>query len=55
MASKDIIWNEEAVAQRADELELEDETCAECETTPRLRQFGRLSCECGKLEGAVRA
>jgi hypothetical protein len=50
---KRIIWNEEAIAQGADELEPEDVTCPDCETTPRLRQFGRLSCECGRLEGAL--
>ena len=53
MTSKKIIWNEEAVAQEADELEPGEVKCVECGTTPRRREFGRLSCECGKVEGAL--
>jgi hypothetical protein len=48
-----ILWNEEAVGQGADERDPDEVMCPECETTPRLRQFGRYSCECGKLEGAA--
>jgi hypothetical protein len=51
--ARKIPWNDEALAQGADELEPEDVTCPDCESTPKLRQFGRLSCECGKIEGAV--
>jgi hypothetical protein len=50
--AKKILWNEAALEQGADELDPDDVKCSECETTPRLRPFGRVSCECGKLEGA---
>jgi hypothetical protein len=52
--AKRIIWNQEAIAQGGEELEPEDLTCPDCETAPRLRQFGRLSCEYGQLEGLAR-
>jgi hypothetical protein len=52
--AKKILWNEEAVKQGADERDPADVKCPDCETTPRRRQFGRYSCEGGKLEGATR-
>jgi hypothetical protein len=53
--AKKILWNAAAPERGAEELEPEELTCPECETTPRLRQFTRMSCECGKLEGVVTA
>jgi hypothetical protein len=51
--AKKILWNEEAVKQGAVELDLNDLKCPDGETNPRLRQFGRASCECGSVEGAA--
>jgi hypothetical protein len=51
--AKKILWNEAALEQGADELDPDEVKCPDCGTSTRLRQFGRVSCECGKLEGAA--
>jgi hypothetical protein len=51
-----ISWNEKAIEQaKAQALEhaFAEVECPDCGTNPRLRQFGRYSCECGKLDGFV--
>jgi hypothetical protein len=50
---KKILWNEEAVKQGAGERDPAEVKCPHCQIAPRLRQFGRYSCECGKLGGAA--
>ncbi len=56
MGNVQFTGNEKAVAQaKAQALEhaFSEAKCPECGTSPRLRQFGRCSCECGKLRGVV--
>ena len=50
---KTIQWNRRAVEQsKAQGFDDPKHTiCAQCGTTPQLRQFGRYQCECGELEG----
>jgi hypothetical protein len=51
---KAISWNERAVEETKAQLEdAREVTCPKCGTKPALRQFGRLWCECGELEGFV--
>jgi hypothetical protein len=56
MGNVKITWNDTALEQaknQALEHAFAEVECPACHTSPRLRQFARYSCECGKLEGVV--
>ena len=50
-----VLWNGKAREQfSVQRVEREqDVECPECGTNPALDQSGRLSCECGELEGVT--
>ena len=52
---KQVLWNGKAREQfSVQRVERErDVKCPECGTSPALDQSGRLSCECGELEGVT--
>ena len=52
---KQVLWNGKAREQfSVQRVEREqDVECPECGTNPALDQSGRLSCECGELEGVT--
>jgi hypothetical protein len=52
---KRVLWNAKAREQFSVQgIEREqDVKCPECGTSPALDQSGRLSCECGELEGVT--
>ena len=52
---KRVLWNAKAWEQfSVQRVEREqDVKCPECGTSPALDQSGRLSCECGELEGVT--